>query len=107
MLTDRQNKFLTRMTELSKENSSATYKEKVYLKRSVEAIKFDTKFQDGVNALNLSLKGLTERKKELSPEVAKLNKDLIEVYGEPGYRTGVKDTHVSSGVNAAFSSIIP
>jgi len=63
MLTDRQNKFLTRMIELSKENSSATYKEKVYLKRSVEAIKFDTKFQDGVNALNLSLKGLTDRKK--------------------------------------------
>jgi len=43
----------------------------------------------------------------LSPEVLKLNKDLIEVYGEPGYRTGVKDTQVSSGVNAAISGIIP
>lgn len=107
MLTERQNKFLTQMTELIKENSSATYKEKVYLKRSVEAIQFDTKFQDGVNALNLSLKGLVERKKELSPEVLKLNKELVEIYGEPGYRTGVKDTSVSPGVNAAFSSIIP
>ena len=86
MLTDRQNKFLTRMIELSKENSSANYKERVYLKRSVEAIQFDTKFQDGVNALNLSLKGLVERGKELTPEVLKLSKDLIEVYGEPDYR---------------------
>ncbi|MBK0084423.1 hypothetical protein IAE51_11015 [Lactococcus sp. S64] len=86
MLTDRQNKFLTRMIELNKENSSATYKERVYLKRSIEAIQFDTKFQDGINALNLSLKGLTERDKELSPDVLKLNKDLIEVYGEPGYK---------------------
>lgn len=74
------------MSELSKENSSANYKERVYLKRSVEAIKFNTKFQDGVNALNLSLKGLTERGKELSPDVLKLNKDLIEVYGGPDYR---------------------
>lgn len=38
MLTDRQNKFLTRMIELNKENSIATYKERVYLKRSIEAI---------------------------------------------------------------------
>ncbi|MBK0084558.1 hypothetical protein IAE51_11720 [Lactococcus sp. S64] len=88
MLTDRQNKFLTRMIELNKENSSATYKERVYLKRSIESIQFDTKFQDGINALNLSLKGLTERGKELSPAVLKLNKDLIEVYGEPGFRIG-------------------
>ena len=95
------------MIELGKENSSANDKERIYLKRSVEAIQFDTKFQDGVNALNLSLKGLIQRGKELTPEVLKLNKDLIEVYGEPGYRTGVKNVDVSPGVNAAFSMIIP
>lgn len=90
MLTDRQNKFLNRMIDLSKENSNATYKERVYLKRSVEAIQFDTKFQDGVNALNLSLQGLKERKKELTPDVKKLSEDLIEIYGEPNYRVGAK-----------------
>jgi hypothetical protein len=90
MLTDRQNKFLNRMIDLSKENSSATYKERVYLKRSVEAIQFDTKFQDGVNALNLSLQGLKERKKELTSDVKKLSEDLIETYGEPNYRVGTK-----------------
>lgn len=94
MLTDRQNKFLTRMIELNKENSSATYKERIYLKRSIEAIQFDTKFQDGINAQNLSLKGLVQRKKELSPEVLKLNRDLIEVYGEPSYKVA---SHVNRG----------
>lgn len=37
----------------------------------------------------------------------KFNKDLIKVYRESGCRTGVKDTHVSFGVNVDFSSTIP
>ena len=87
MLTDRQNNFLNRMIKLSTENSSITNKERFYLNRSIKVIKEGLKFQDGINMLTLSLKGLVKRKeKPLTPELELLYKDLVAVYGEPDYR---------------------
>lgn len=87
MLTDRQNKFVERIIELSKENSAVTNKERVYLKRCSNDIKYGIKFQDAINGLNLSLQGLVERKKKpLTRELGMLSKELIEIYGEPDYR---------------------
>lgn len=93
MLTDRQNKFLIQMIRLSQENSSATDKERKYLK-SITAIQEGVKFQEAISDLNFSLvKILKERKKKvLSLEIEKLSNNLIEIYGEPIFRlrTGVE-----------------
>lgn len=86
MLTDRQNKFLIKMIDLS-QSSNTTKKEKTYLNRSIKDIQNGGKFQDGINRLTLSLKGLVKRtEKPLTPELDLFYKDLISAYGEPDYR---------------------
>jgi|GEM_PF-2920279 len=106
MLTDRQNKFLLRMIDLSQETSTATYKERIYIKRSVDAIQNGLKFQDGINAMNLSLKGWKERKKiELTPDVKNLTEELIAIYGEPDYRLGGVTSGTSQGMDIGLSII--
>lgn len=87
MLTDRQNKFVERLLELSKDDSVVTYKERVYLTRCINDLKYGMKFQDAINGLNLSLQGLVERKKKpLTKELDVVSKELIEIYGQPDYR---------------------
>lgn len=99
MLTDRQNKFLVRMTDLAKDNSSATNAERGYLNRSVNLINNGRKFQESVNMLNLSLRGLQRRKeKPLTEDVGSLYFDLIAVYGNPKYTLGVGVT-VDTGID--------
>lgn len=88
MLTDRQNKFLSRIITLSEDKSLSTEKEQVYLKRAITAINDGVKFQIAINDLNYYLvKRLKEKKHlRLSEEVEKLSDRLIEVYGEPVLR---------------------
>ncbi len=106
MLTDRQTKFLNRMIKLNESNSTTTNKEKTYLNRSINAIQGGRKFQDGVNMLTLSLKGLVRRKeKPLTPELELLYKDLIAVYGEPVYRIGNTKVDRNSNIDNFFNII--
>lgn len=87
MLTDRQNKLLNRMIDLSENNSEITKKERSYLNRSIKFIESGKKFQDGVNMLTLSLKGLIKRKEvALTPDLGDFYEELIKIYGEPDYR---------------------
>jgi hypothetical protein len=87
MLTDRQSKYVERLRELSKDDSVVTYKERVYLNRCINDLKYGMKFQDAINGLNLSLQGLVERKKKpLTKELEVISNELIEIYGKPDYR---------------------
>jgi predicted lipid-binding transport protein (Tim44 family) len=86
MLTDRQQKFYTRITELgtSKEISR---KEKHFISKAKRNIDDGRPFGDSINAMNLSLRIYQESdKKELSSDVKTLYDDLIKAYGEPDFR---------------------
>ena len=86
-MTDRQSKFVERLRDLSKEDSVVTNKERVYLNRCINDLKYGMKFQDANNGLNLSLQGLVKRKqKSLTKELEVISNELFEIYGKPDYR---------------------
>ncbi|MBL3715721.1 hypothetical protein AALM99_03890 [Lactococcus muris] len=83
MLTDRQNKFLLKISKLSEDTMEISKKERKYLLRCKKNIlSANMKFSDCINSLNLSLSALDK----LTPKVQKLSEELIEVYGRPDYR---------------------
>lgn len=88
MLTDRQNKYLTRIITLSEDKTMSSEKERIYLKRAIKAINEGMKFQLAINDMNYNLiKKVKENKNyTLSLEVERLSNELIEIYGEPVFR---------------------
>lgn len=87
MLTDRQNKYLTRIITLAEDKSLSSEKEHIYLSRAVKAINEGMKFQLAINDLNYNLIKKWKRKNQtVSKEVEKLSDELIEIYGEPVFR---------------------
>lgn len=88
MLTDRQNKYLTRIIVLAEDESLSSEKERIYLSRAVKAINEGMKFQLAINDLNYNLiKKVKEKKNQtVSKEVEKLSSEVIEIYGEPVFR---------------------
>lgn len=86
MLTDRQQKFYRRISELS--DSDVTDAERENLKRTNKWLDRGDDFRVAINSLCLGLKSLeSERLQgELSSEVKSLLEDLIEAYGEPEKR---------------------
>lgn len=104
MLTDRQNKFFNRMTSIKKEEKSLSYKEERTLDKCINSLKDGRQFKHAINDFNLSIRELKKKNKLINPRVNELYKDLIEIYGEPGFKLPGADPR-GGDLDTAYSII--
>lgn len=93
MLTDRQQKIYIEISQLSISDKLSS-KEKKYFSRAKKQIEEEKQFQDVINSLVLSIKSWEGREwnssknfEGLSKETKEILKRLIDIYGEPDYRS--------------------
>lgn len=113
MLTDRQQKIYIEISQLAISDKLSS-KEKKYFSRAKKQIEEEKQFQDVINALVLSIKSWEEREWKNSKNFEGLNKEtkeilkrLINIYGEPDYRSfdTLKNlVAISSNPNAVIGS---
>lgn len=86
MLTDRQQKIYDKIT-ISSKSKTISRKEKHFLTKALKNIDDGRRFQDSLNAMNLSLKIYQENTdKPLDKSVKEIYDEIVKIYGEPDFR---------------------